>query len=333
MNHAQFVRPRMAIRVAAFVCMLLPGIAAAAGEWTPDRPLRLLVQYPPGGTADLLARVIAIPLGNALGHQVVVDNRAGASGIIATEIVARAQPNGYTFGIVSLSAHAGNAALFKLPYDSVRDFAPISFVGQSPLVLVVHPSNPAQSVKDMIARARAAGRPINFATAGIGIANHIAGELLKLYAAQDKVEMIHVPFKGGGPAMIAVIGGQVEMQFNPLSSVLPFVQGGKLRALAIADTQRSTLLPGVSTMVESGYPDFVMIESFGLLAPAATPADVLRRLNAESNKALRQPELVQRMTVQGVELAPSTPQHLAALIVAEIRKYRDITQRAGIKAE
>jgi len=267
MNHAQFVRPPMAIRITAFVfCLFLPGIGAAA-EWTPDRPMRMLVQYPPGGTSDLLARVIATPLASAIGQQVVVDNRPGANGTIAMDIVARAQPTGYTFGIVSISAHAGNATLAKLPYNSIKSFAPITFAGQSPLVLVVHPSNPAQSVKDMVSRAHAAKRRINFATAGVGIANHIAGEMLKLSAAQDKVEMMDVPYKGGGPAMVAVMGGEVEMQFIPLSSVLPHLRGGKLRALAIADRRRSSLLPAVSTMVESGYPDFHMIESFGFLAP------------------------------------------------------------------
>jgi tripartite-type tricarboxylate transporter receptor subunit TctC len=335
MDAIQPVRLLVASWIAIFsVCFALPGMAPAAGTWTPDRPLRMLVPFPPGGTADLMARVIATPLGNALGEQIVVDNRGGAGGIIAMDTLAHALPNGYTIGIASLSAHAGNATLnTKLPYDSIKDFAPITFGGQSPLVLAVHPSNPAQSVKDMIARARAASRPINFATSGIGIANHIAGELLKLSAAQEKVQMVHVPFKGGGPAMIAVMGGQVEMQFNPLSSVLPFVQGGKLRALAIADQKRSALLPGVATMAESGYPGFYMIESFGLLAPAGTPVEIVRRLNAETVKALKEPELVQRMTVLGVELVPSTPQQLGVFIESEIRKYRDIIQRAGITAD
>lgn len=296
--------------------------------------MRLIVPYDPGGTADSLARMIATPLGDALGQPIVVENRGGANGVIGTEVVARAVPDGYTLGIVSLSAHAGIATLSKnLPYDSIKDFAPITFVAQSPLVLVVGPSNPAQSVKDMIARARAAGRPIFFATAGFGISTHIAGELLKLIAAEDKVEMAVVPFKGGGPAMIAVMGGQVEMQFNPLSSVLPFISNGKLRPLAIADRQRSQLLPDVPTMAESGYPDFYVIEPWGLLAPAGTPLAIVRRLATEAVKTLQQPERVQRLASQGVELAPSTPQQLTAFMEAEIKKYHDVIQRAGITTD
>ena len=306
---------------------------AAADEWAPKRPLRLIVPFPPGGTADLLARLIATPLGNSLGQQIVVDNRGGAGGVIAMEAVARAAPDGYTLGLPSLSAHAGNATLQPgLPYDSIKDFRPLTFAGKSPLVLVVNPANPAQSVPDMIARAKTAGRPIRFGSSGIGIANHISGELLKLAAQKEKVEMVHVPYKGGGAAMIDIMAGQIDMMFNPLSSVLSFVQGGKLRALAIADSRRSSLLPNVATMIESGHPDFVMIESWGLVVPAGTPADASRRLRAEAVKVLHQPELVERVVAQGLDLASSTPEQLRDFMVAEIRKYRDVIQRAGIKA-
>jgi tripartite-type tricarboxylate transporter receptor subunit TctC len=313
----------------AMLCLVVCGYAGAA-EWVPQRPLRLIVPFPPGGTADLLARLLAPPMGAALGQQIVVDNRGGAGGVIAMEAVAHAQPDGYTFGIPSLSAHASNATLAaQLPYDSIKDFLPLTFVAQSPVVLVVHPSNPALSVQDMIARAKAAGRPINFASSGIGVVNHIAGERLKLEA---KADMVHVPYKGGGPAMVDVMGGQIEMMFNPVSSVLPFVNGGKLRALAIADRRRSTLLPNVATMAESGFADFFMLESWGLVAPAGTPPDAARRLRAEAVKALQQPDIVARYTGQGVELLPSTPERLRDIIAGEIKKYRDIIQRAGIKA-
>ncbi len=312
---------------------LTPSSSALADEWTPQRPLRLIVPFPTGGTADLLARLIATPLGAALGQQIVVDNRGGAGGVIAMEAVARAAPDGYTLGLPSLTAHAGNATLQPgLPYDSVKDFQPLTFAGKSPLVLVVNPSNPAQSVSDMIARAKTAGRAIHFGSSGVGIANHISGELLKLYAQKDKVEIIHVPYKGGGAAMVDIMGGQIDMMFNPVSSVLTFVQGGKLRALAIADTRRSSLLPGAATMIESGYPDFVMIESWGLVAPARTSPDAARRLRMEAVKILQQRDLVERVNAQGLELAPSTPEQLRDFMVAEIKKYRDVIQRAGIKA-
>ena len=334
-EHARRFRSRRTFRIAIVIACLFPsGIAAADGEWTPQRPLRLIVPYDPGGTADSLARMIAPPLGDALGQAIVVENRGGANGVIGTEAVARAIPDGYTLGLVSLSAHAGVATLNKkLPYDSVKDFAPITFVARSPLVLVVGPSNAAQSVADLMARAHAARRPIFFATAGFGISTHIAGELLKLAAVRQEVEMVVVPFKGGGPAMVAVMSGQVDMQFNPLSSILPFVSNGKLRPLAIADRQRSTLLPSVPTMAESAYPDFYIIESWGLLAPVGTPPDIVRRLATATVKVLEQPDRVRRLASQGVDLAPSTPQQLTAFMEAEIDRYRDVIQRAGITTE
>lgn len=335
MNYARFFGSRATARFAVFVLFLLiSAVSAAAGVWVPDHSLRMIVPYAPGGTADMMARLVATSLGNALGQSVVVENHGGANGVIGTELVARADPDGYVIGMASLSGHAGNATLAKrLPYDSLKSFAPITFTGQSPLVLVVNPANGAKSVKDLIARAKSEKHAITFATAGIGIANHIAGELLKLKAAQEGVEMIDVPFRGGGPAMLAVMGGQVDMQFNPLSSVLPFITEGRLRPLAIADQQRSNLIPNVPTMVEAGYPDFYMIESFGLLAPAGTPAAVVQRLNAETVKALREPGLVKHLAAQGVELVPDTPDQLRAFMTEEINKYRDIIQRGGIKAE
>jgi tripartite-type tricarboxylate transporter receptor subunit TctC len=309
------------------LCLAVPGFAGAQ-EWAPQRPLRLIVPFPPGGSADLLARMLAPSMGAALGQQVVVDNRGGAGGVIAMDAVAHAQPDGYTFGIPSLSAHAGNATLVaKLPYDSIRDFLPLTFVAQVPVVLVVHPSNPAASVQDMIARARAARRPITYGSSGIGVVNHIAGEILKLEA---KAELVHVPYKGGGPAMVDVMGGQIDMMFNPVSSVLPFVQGGKLRALAIADHRRSAVLPAVVTMAEAGFANVYLLESWGLVAPAGTPPDAARRLRAEAVKAMQQPQIVERYTAQGISLLPSTPEGLRDSMAGEIRKYREIIQRAGI---
>ena len=198
-------------------------------------------------------------------------------------------------------------------------------------MLVVHPSNPATSVKDMIGRAKVQSRPINFGSSGVGIANHISGELLKLSAAQEKVTVIHVPYKGGGAAMIDIMGGQIDLMFNPVSSVVQFVQGGRLRALAIADRRRSALLPGVATMVESEYPGFYMMESWGLVVPARTSPDAARRLRSEAVKILQQPEIVERVGVLGLDLVASTPEQLREYMVAEINKYRDVITKAGIK--
>jgi tripartite-type tricarboxylate transporter receptor subunit TctC len=316
-------------------CALVAGFVAVCGfagadEWVPQRPLRLIVPFPPGGTADLLARLLATPMGNALGQQVVVDNRGGAGGVISMDVVAHAQPDGYTFGIPSMSAHAANASLIaKLPYDSIKDFLPLTFVAQVPIVLVVNPSNPATSVQDLIARARAAKRQLTFGSSGTGVSNHIAGELLKLEA---KADMAHVPYKGGGAAMIDVIGGQIDMMFNPVSSVLPFVQSGKLKGLAIVDGKRFALMPGVATMAEAGFPGFDIRESWGLVAPVGTPPDAARRLRAEAVKVLQQPDIVERYGAQGLTFAPSTPEQLRDIMVAEIKKYRDVIQRAGIRA-
>ena len=311
------------------LCAAVTG-SSAAQEWTPQRPLRLIVPFPPGGTADLLARLLATPMGTALGQQIVVDNRGGAGGVISMDALAHSQPDGYTFGIPSMSAHAANATLIaKLPYDSIKDFLPLTFVAQVPPVLVVHPSNPATSVQDLIARAKAAKKQLTFGSSGTGVSNHIAGELLRL---ESKADMAHVPYKGGGAAMIDVMGGQIDMMFNPVSSVLPFITSGKMRALGISDSKRSAVMPSVPTMVESGFPGFVILESWGLVAPAGTPPDAARRLRAEAVKVLQQPDIVTRYTAQGLTLAPSTPEQLREIMAGEIRKYRDIIQRAGIKA-
>jgi tripartite-type tricarboxylate transporter receptor subunit TctC len=211
----------------------------------------------------------------------------------------------------------------------VKDFLPLTFVAKTPVVLVVHPSNPASSAQDLIARARAAKRPITFASSGTGVVNHIAGELLKL---ESKADMLHVPYKGGGPAMVGVMGGEVDMMFNPISSVLPHVQGGKMKALAIADRGRSSLLPNVPTMTEAGFANFQLLESWGLVTTPGTPPAAARRLRAEAVKALQQPAIVERYSAQGIALLPTTPEQLREIMVGEIRKYRDIIQRAGIKA-
>jgi tripartite-type tricarboxylate transporter receptor subunit TctC len=313
----------------AVICLVTFGVANAA-EWTPQRPLRMIVPFPPGGTADLLARLLATPMGNALGQQVVVDNRGGAGGVISMDALAHSQPDGYTFGIPSMSAHAANATLIaQLPYDSIKDFLPLTFVAQVAPVLVVHPSNPATSVQDLIARARSAKRQLTFGSSGTGVSNHIAGELMRL---ESKADMVHVPYKGGGAAMVDVMGGQIDMMFNPVSSVLPFITSGKLRAIGISDRKRSTVLPTVPTMIESGFPDFDIIESWGLVAPVGTPPDAARRLRAEAVKVLQQPDIVERYGAQGLTFVPTTPERLREIMVAEIRKYRDIIQRAGIKA-
>jgi tripartite-type tricarboxylate transporter receptor subunit TctC len=323
---------RVAVRTSVALCLAFASFAWAA-EWSPSRPIRLILPYAPGGTTDLIARIVSNPLGAELGQQIVIDNRGGGGGLIAMSLIARAQPDGYTIGLPALSAHAANATLLQksLSYDTEKDFQPVTFVGESPLVLVVGVSNPAQSLDQFVSRARETARPISFASGGIGLAAHIAGELVKL---QSKgASMTHVPYKGGGPAAAGVMGGQVDMLFAPVGSVLPLVRGGKLRAIAIASRERSPKFPGTATMIESGYPNFVMAESWGLLAPAGLPASPARRLHDALGAVLKQPDVVKRLDEQGVELATSTPQQLRDYIRAEIKKYREVIVAANIKVE
>jgi tripartite-type tricarboxylate transporter receptor subunit TctC len=307
--------------------------AAPAAEWAPSKPIRLILPYAPGGTTDLIARIVSGPMSANLGQQVIVDNRGGGGGVIAMSMIAHAQPDGYTVGIPALSAHAANATLLQksLPYDTEKGFQPVAFIGESPLVLVVAASNPAQSIGQLIARARESGRPVTFASGGIGLAAHIAGELVKL---QSKgANMTHVAYKGGGPATAAVMGAEVDMLFAPVGSVLPLARGGKLRAIAIASRKRSAKLPGTATMVESGFPDFVMADSWGLLGPQGLPAGPTQRLHAALTAALKQPEVLKRLDDQGIEVAPSTPQQLRQYISTEIRKCREVIVAANIKVE
>jgi tripartite-type tricarboxylate transporter receptor subunit TctC len=336
-TESSLIRGPRAVRWLTPLALLAVGIAfaggAAAAEWAPTKPIRLILPYAPGGTTDLIARVVAGPLGAELGQQIVIDNRGGGGGLIAMSLIAQAQPDGYTVGLPALSAHAANATLLQksLTYDTEKGFQPVTFVGQSPLVLVVSPSHPAQNLQQLIARARETGKPVSFASGGIGLAAHIAGELVKLQA--KGANMTHVPYKGGGPAAAGVMGGQVDMLFAPVGSVVGLVRGGKLRAIAIASKERSAKFPGTATMIESGFPDFAMAESWGLLAPAGLSQPPVRRLHDALAAVLKQPDVVRRLDDQGVELSTSTPQALREYIRAEIRKYRAVIVAANIKVE
>ena len=304
---------------------------ASAGDWAPNKPIRLIVPYATGGTTDLVGRVLSIPLGQELGQQVVVENRGGAGGSLGMGAVAKAAPDGYTLGMPAIGAHASNETLIRdLPYNSEKDFQSLSFVGYSPLVLVVHPSNPADSVQKLLARRKELGRPLTFASGGLGLTAHIAGELLKLRSGQT--DMTHIGYKGGGPAMVDMMGNQVDMLFVPIGSALPHLRSGKLKAIAVASKERTPKLPGVPTMLESGFPDFVMAESFGVVGPAGLPADVAKRLVDAIALVLRNPDLIKRFDEQGVIASSSTPQELSDYIQGEVRRYRDVITRAGIKA-
>jgi tripartite-type tricarboxylate transporter receptor subunit TctC len=305
---------------------------AQAQAWSPSKPLRMIVTFPPGGTADLLARLLAPPLGEALGQSVVVDNRAGGGGVIGSEVVARSGSDGLTFGLVAAGSHALNATMMgkNLPYDPVKDFQWITPLVFTPFVLVVNASNPAHTVAELVERAKAAKVPLNFGSPGVGTMNQIAGETMRL---QAKIPMTHVAYKGGAPAMNDIMGGQLDMMFNPVASVQPFVKGGRMHALAIGSKQRLPEMADVPTMAEAGFPGFEAGETFALVAPSTMPPAAVARLNSEVAKLLRRPEIADKLKAQGMEITVASPAAFNATMVGRIKEYAELIQRAGIKAE
>jgi tripartite-type tricarboxylate transporter receptor subunit TctC len=305
--------------------------AASAADWSPTKPVRMIVPFAPGGTTDLIGRIIATPLGKELGQQVIVDNRGGAGGVIGMAAVAQAQADGYTIGLPAIGAHASNETLNKsLPYDSEKAFQPLMFVGASPLVLLVNASNPANSLAELLGRGKDTGRPLSFASGGVGLAAHIAGELLKLRSGAN---MTHVPYKGGGPAMADLMGGQVDMLFVPIGTALSQIRGGRVRAMAVAGETRSSKLPEVPTMREAGFADFVMAEAFGFVAPAGIPVDVARALQSAIATVMKDNDVLVRLDEQGVEAAPAGAAALQTYIRAEVKKYREVIAAAGITTQ
>lgn len=321
--------------IAAFV--MLPAAAAAQtttsspGPAYPGKAIRLIVPFPPGGSTDLMGRVLGAKLGETFGQQVIVENRPGASGMIGNELVARAAPDGHMLTMGTIGAMSVNQSLFKsVPYDATRDFAPITLTGNVENLLVVHPSVPVRSVTDLIALA--AGKPgmLIFASSGTGNAPHLAGELFNQLA---KVKMVHLPYKGGGPAMIDLVAGQVSLSFASMPSSLPFAKSGKLRAIAVGGAKRSPAAPEIPTVAENGLPGFDVTDWQGLLAPAKTPAAIVERLNREVIRILNEREVKERLSNAGLQVATSTPQQFADFIRAEIDKWGKVIRAAGIKPE
>ncbi len=309
--------------LAAIALACVPALAAAA---YPDKPIRLVVGFAPGGINDIVARIIGQKMGEDLGQSVVVDNRAGAGGTIGAEIVAKSKPDGYTLLLGSVSNIAMAPSQYKeLPYDPTKDFAPVALVAASPNILVVNPKFPVHSVKELIALAKQKPGSINYASAGNGTSNHLTVELLKSMA---DINLVHVPYKGDGPAMTDVIAGQVPMMFPTLPAALPHIKSGMLRAVAVSSPRRSALVPDIPTVAESGGPkDFAVSVWVGVLAPKGTPKDIVDKLNAEIRKVVAMPEVKQKLAAQGAEPAPDTPQEFAAYIQSETAKW---TRVAGI---
>ena len=303
----------------------------AAAQGYPSRPVKLVVPFPPGGPLDIVGRTIAQKLSDAWGQSVVVDNRPGAGGNIGADVVAKSAPDGYTILMGALSTHAVNPSLYaKMPYDAVKDFAPITLVAITPNVLVVNASLPVNSAKEFVAYARANSGKLAFGSGSNGSAGHLAGELFKVETATD---IIHVPYKGGAPATQALLAGDTQFMFDNLANATPQIKAGKLKALAVTTAERSKLAPELPTMAEAGLPGFDISTWFGLLAPAGTPKDVIAKWNAEVTKILSSPEMRERLTAQGAEPAPMTPDQFAAFIQSEITKYARIVKASGSKVD
>ena len=316
---------RFALAIAVAAC------AHASAQGYPAKPLRLVVPFPAGGNTDIYARPIAQKLGDLLGQQVVVDNRPGAGGSIGGELVAKSPPDGYTLIAGTTSTFGIGPNLYrKLPYDPVKDFTPVILSSLAQNMLVVHPSVPARSVKELIALARAHPGKLNFASAGNGTSSHVAGELFKSMA---KVELTHIPYKGTGLAMIDLLSGQVDMIFDSVTTALTQVKAGKLRALAVTGSRRLELMPDLPTVSEAGVPGFEVSAWFAIFAPANTPKGVVARLNSELNKVLLMPEIRATWAQQGAEVAGGAPERLAAHVESELAKWAKVVREANIRLE
>jgi len=314
------------------LCAGLAAPAAPAAAAYPDRPVRLVVPYPPGGATDVIGRVLAQELSGALGQQFVVENRAGAAGNIGADQVAKADPDGYTLLMGALTSHSINAELYKskVPYDIEKSFAPVSIVGTVPLVFVVHPSVQAKSLQEFIALARSRPGYLTMASAGNGSPQHLAAEMFKTMAG---VDVLHVPYKGSGPAMTDLMGGQVLSMIETVPAAQGHVKAGKLRALAVASAERAEALPDVPTTAEAGLPNFQVSSMFGIVAPAGTPAAVLETLNGAIERIAAKPEVKAALLNQGAVATWTTPADAAARIAAERAKWAKVIQDAGVRGE
>jgi tripartite-type tricarboxylate transporter receptor subunit TctC len=312
----------------------ITSLAIAGSAWGqsayPTKPVRMISPFPPGAVVDTLCRTLAAPLGELLGQPVVVENRTGAGGNIGMAVVAKAPPDGYTIGMGGIGPNGINPSVYaSMPFDPVRDFAPITFVASNVNVLVVNPSVPAHNVQELIAYAKANPGKLSFGSAGRGTSQHLAGELFKLSTG---IEMTHVPYKGAGPAVSDLIAGQIPLMFADISAALGHIRAGRLRALGVTTRERTPLLD-VPTLIEQGVPDFDVNAWFGLMAPAGTPREIVDRLNTDSVKALRQPAIRERLESVGLKPAPDTPEEFGRFVQGEIDRWAKVAKAANIRAE
>ena len=317
------------IALALVALAALPGVAAA--QAFPSKQIRIVVPFPPGGATDILARAVAQDLQKAYGQTTLVENRPGAGGNLGADLVAKSPGDGYTLLMGTVGTHGINVALYsKMPYDAVKDFAPVTLVALVPNILVVHPSVPVKTVRELIELAKKEPGKLNYASSGNGTSIHLSGELFKAMAG---VSMLHVPYKGSSPAIADLLGGQVNLMFDNMPSSLPHVKAGKLRALAVTSSKRSPALPELPTIAEAGLPGYEASSWFGILAPAATPRDVVGKLHDAIVKGLATPETSERLASQGAEKVGNTPEQFAAFIREEIEKWGKVVKAAGAKVD
>jgi tripartite-type tricarboxylate transporter receptor subunit TctC len=304
---------------------LLPAIAAA--DDFPSRPIRLIVPFPPGGPNDIIARVVGQRMSEIVKQPVIIDNRGGQAGVLGVEAVAKSAPDGYTIGITSASSLAINPIMEKTAYEPLKDLAPVTLVAQVPEMLVVATSVPARNMEELIALCRAQPGKLNFASAGVGGLPHLAGELFKLTA---KIDIVHVPYRGAAPAINDLLGQQVQMTFLDLPVILPQIKAGALRPIALGAKTRTSLAPDVPTTAEVGMPDLLIENWYGMIAPAATPPDIIAQLNRITIEAMSDPSVKEKLADQGLTLAPQTPQQFRDYIATETQKWAKVIKDAGV---
>jgi tripartite-type tricarboxylate transporter receptor subunit TctC len=320
-------KARLALSMAAGALAVLT--ATAAAQDYPTKPVRLIVPFPPGGSNDVVGRIVATGLGERLGKQVLVDNRGGAGGVLGTEVAANAAPDGYTLLVISL-AHTVNPGLYKLKYDPIKSFVPVAMLGSGANVLCVHPSVPVNTLKELLALAKGKPGTLNYATAGSGSFQHMGSELFKLMAG---IDIVHVPFRGGGPAMIDVVGGHSQIVLSSLIQTMPHIRSGKLKPLGTGGRKRSPILPDVPTIAEAGVPGYEMANWWGIVAPAGTPQAIVDRLAKEIGVVLASPETQKVFSNEGAEVVQKTGAEFGAFIEAELEKWQRVVKEAKIKAE
>jgi len=311
--------------------MLMFAVSGAMAQAYPTKPVRMIVPFPAGGATDIVGRLIAQKLAEGWGQQGIVDNRGGAGGTIGSDVAAKSPPDGYTMLLGTSSTHAVAPSLYsKLPYDPVRDFSPVTLAATATILLAVHPSVPAQNVKELIALAKRQPNALSFASSGNGGISHLIGEQFKSAAG---IQMLHVPYKGDTPALVDLVGGQVHLMFGTAVSFLPYVSAGRLRALAVTNPKRSPIVPNVPTIAESGLPGFEALQWFGVFVPAGTPRDIVSRLHADIVKSLKLADVRERLISLGAEVVGNAPDQFAAFQKADSVKWAKIVKESGAKVD